>query len=303
MLEEEAAAGPRSSIGALYGLFDNVAAAPARGTWSLTFRYTQPGGGCLRTTLLEQAGATVYCGTLPAVRPVHEDNRDILRWRMPAALVRRQGEDLASVFVAVHEPFRDAPQIVQIERLALAEGGPDAVGLVCHGDGFTDYHLCGLDSASRLRAADGLVGATGRYAFVRVRRGRAVRMVLVDGAEVRFGDRVLKAPPPASGTVAGVRRREAGDAEDALLVDAPLPPRPGLVGERVIVEFGDGSSYALAVREIRTERGRSVIALQTRPGFTLSPDGRGATQTHIPHHVMTGRPRFRLPGVAEWTAP
>jgi len=302
MLEAEATAGPRAPIRALYGLFDGVEGGPARGVWSLTFRYAQPGGGSLRTTLLDQPGTTTYCGTLPAVRPAHEDNRNILRWRMPAVLVRRQGDNLASVFVAVHEPFREGPQIVRVERLKLAEGGPDSVGVVCRGDGFTDYHLCGLDAGSRLRADGSRIGATGRYAFVRTQNGRVVRMVLIDGTEVRCGDQVLTAPPAAAGAVVGVRRREAGDTEDSLLVDVPIPPRPGRAGERVIVEFGDGSTYALAVRGIRKEGGQSAILLATRPGFTLADDRRTATQTHIPHHVMPGPPRFRLPVAAEWPA-
>jgi hypothetical protein len=69
----------------------------------------------------------------------------------------------------------------------------------------------------------------------------------------------------------------------------------------VIVEFGDGSTFGLAVREIRQyARASSVIALAHRPGFELSADGETATQTHHPHHVMPGRPRFRLANVASW---
>src|SRR6185312_14718550 len=141
-----------------------------------------------------------------------------------------------------------------------------------------------------------------RYAFIRTLRGRVARMVLVDGTEVRFGGRVLRAPPAAAGAVTGVWRREAGDPADALLVDVPLAPRPGRPDERVIVEFGDGSTYALAVAGIGQEAGRSAILLGSRPGFTLTDGGRSATQTHIPHHVMPGRPHFRLPVLAEWTA-
>jgi hypothetical protein len=295
---------PQAPITRLYWLFDTVKTAKADGTWSLTFRYTEPDSAVLRTTVLGQQGTTVYCGTLPSVRPAHENNRsrEILRSRMPTALARRQGENLASTFVAVHEPYEGTPQIASVERLELAEGGPDAVGIICRGDGFTDYHLCGTDAASRMRASSTQVSATGRYAFVRTRNGQVVHMVLIDGAEVRFGDRVLSASAPETGKVMGVRRIEAGDAEDALLVDASIPPHPGRVDERVIVEFGDGTTYALGVREIRRERLQSVIVLQHRPGFTLSADRQTATQSHHPHHIMAGQPRFRLPQTAEWPA-
>jgi hypothetical protein len=114
-------------------------------------------------------------------------------------------------------------------------------------------------------------------------------------AIMRFGDRVLRAPPAPAGKVLAVRRRDAGDAEDALVVDAPPPaarvpgPCKGLPEERVIVQFGDHSTYGLAVSSIRRENGHTVIALAHRPGFQFLADGRGAEHTHHPHRKMAGR--------------
>jgi hypothetical protein len=300
-LEKLAEAGPRSSIAPLYGLFDQVRSGDGAKTWSVTFRPGFARHGGLRTTVLDQAGTKVFSGTLPSVRPAREDNRDLLRWRLPAVMVRRSDENLSSLFAAVHEPFAVSPQLT-VERLPLRGAPADAAGMVCRGDGFIDYHLSGLDAGSHLDAAAVPFSMTGRYGFVRTRAGRPVQMVLLDGTRLRFGGQSLTAPAPVSGKVLAVRSREAGAGEDALLVDALLPPRAGRPDERVLVEFGDGSTYALAVRELRQEGGHTVVLLANRPGFSLTADGQTATQTHIPHRTIRGQPRFRLPQCVAWSA-
>jgi hypothetical protein len=185
--------------------------------------------------------------------------------------------------------------------LELSEGSAGAIGVVCRGDDFCDYHLFGLGATSWMQGADLPIKASARYAFVRTQQDQVVRMVIVDGTELAFGDTTLSAPPAPAGGVLAVRRGEAGDHEDALMVDTPMAPRKGKPHERVIVEFGDGATFGLAVREIREyPGGHSLIVLEHRPGFELSTDGETAIQTHHPHHNMPGRPRFRLVNVAEW---
>jgi hypothetical protein len=285
----------------LYGLLGNLRRAPGGATWSATFSYTEPDMPALRTTVLGQPGTTVYAATLPSIRRARESNAEVLNYRMPALLVRREGPELQSVFAAVHEPYKGNPQITSIEPLELREGSAGIIGVVCRGDGFTDYHLFGLDATSQMQAAGLPLKATARYAFVRTQQGQVARMLIVDGTALTFGDNTLSAPPAPAGGVLAVRRVEAGDHEDALIVDTPIAPRKGKPHERVIVEFGDGSAFGLAVREIREFTGaHSLIVLEHRPGFELSADGGTATQTHHPHHNMPGRPRFRLANVAEW---
>jgi hypothetical protein len=285
----------------LYGLLGDLRRAPGDATWSATFSYTEPDMPALRTTVLGQPGTTVYAATLPSIRRARESNAEVLKYRMPALLVRREGPELQSVFAAVHEPYQGDPQITSVEPLELREGAAGAIGVVCRGDGFSDYHLFGLDATSQMQAAGLPIRAMARYAFVRTQQDQVVRMVIVDGTELAFGDTTLSAPPAPAGGVLAVRRVEAGDHEDALMVDTPMAPRKGKLHERVIVEFGDGSTSGLGVREIREyPGGHSLIVLEHRPGFELSTDGRAATQTHHPHHHLPDRPHFRLANVADW---
>jgi hypothetical protein len=285
----------------LYGLLGDLRRAPGDVTWSATFRYTEPGMPALHTTVLAQPETTVYAATLPSIRRARESNTDVLNYRMPTLLARREGRELQSIFAAVHEPYKGDPQITSVEPLELREGAAGAIGVVCRGDGFCDYHLFGLDATSQMQATGLPIKATARYAFVRTHQGQVARMLIVDGTELAFGDTTLSAPPAPAGRVLAVRRVEAGNDEDALIVDTPIAPREGKPHERVIVEFGDGSTFGLAVREIRESTGaQSVIVLEHRPGFDLSADGENATQTHHPHHNMPGQPGFRLTNVAHW---
>jgi len=287
-------------VNLLYGLFDKLQTGSGAETWSVTFNYTEPDTPALQSTVLGQPDTTLYCGTLPSIRRAKETNADVWDYEMPAVLARRQGDDLESVFVAVHEPYSGEPQLTGIKRLALDASTPDMVGIICEGEGFTDYHLCGTDAASVMNGADVPISATARYGFVRTLNGEVVKMAMVDGTALKFGETGLSASAAPAGKVVGVRRIEAGDDENALIVDAEIAPRSGLPDERVIVEFGDGSTYGLAVQEIRQENGQTVIVLKHRPGFELSEDGQTATQTYHPHHTMAGRPRFRLVNIVMW---
>lgn len=285
----------------LYGLVGDLRVGRGDATWSATFRFAQPDAPLLRTTVLGQPGTTVYAASLPSIRRARESNDRALEARMPLLMVRRTGSTLRSVFTAVHEPCDGSPRLARAEPLVL-RGAPDgAVGVVCRGAGFCDYHLFGLDAECRMQGAAEPIRAVGRYAFVRVQGGRVTRMVLVDGTRLSFGTATVRVDAPAAATVVGVRRAEAGDGEDGLEVDAELADGAGQAEERAIVEFGDGTTFGLAVREIRRlGAGQSLVVLQHRPGFTLWPDGAGATHTHHPHRSIPGRPRVRLMGVATW---
>jgi hypothetical protein len=282
----------------LYGLFEDLQSAPADETFSATFSCPTADNPALQTTVLGLPGTTAYMGTLPSVRRAREDNEKVWDFRMPAVLLRREGPDLESTFAAVHLPYQGVPPLRSIRRVELAGTPADAVGLVCEGETFADYHLIGSHTDAEMRAAQIPLSARARYAFVRTVNGQPTAMALVDGTEVRFREEAIVLPPAASGNITGVRRKDGGDSEDALIVSTTLTPRPALPHECVIVSFGNGMTYGLSVSEIRREGDSSVIRLAHRPGFGLTEDGDGAIHTHHPRQELPGRPRFRLQNTA-----
>lgn len=290
----------RNGVNLLYGLFQEQGCGTGEADWSVSFTCAGLDAPVLQTTVLGQPGTTVHCGVLPSIRRARESNTDVWKHTMPAVIARRSGADLHSLFIAVHHSYRGQSQLLEIGRVPLADAPASAVGIQCRGDNFCDYHFCGPDAGSRMQGRNVAVSATARYAFVRVCGDDVTKMVIVDGTQVTFGGTEVVAPEAPSGLVLGVERVEAGQQRNALIVDAKIAPRAGLPEERVIVEFGNGSTFGLAVREILREGGRTVIVLAHRPGFELSDDGESATHTHHPHWTMSGRPRFRLPNLIVW---
>ena len=277
-----------------YGLFENLRTGNGDKTWSAIFRYPNADTPLLKTTVIGQPGAQVFVGDLPSIRRAQEDSAKVYDFRMPAILVRREGEHLYSTFAAVHQPCLNVEHAVEVTSLALENAPEGAVGLMCKGEGFTDYHLYGTGADSVLKA--GNIRAIGRYAFVRVdKAGRVHAMTIIDGEEVRFGNDVLKASGGGGGEVVAVRNTEAGDGENALVIDARIEPREGRPGERAIVQFGNSLTYGLSLLSIRREGDRSVLVLAHRPGFALTDQG--AVQTHHPHLKSAGRPSVHVPAI------
>ena len=255
--------------------------------------------GCgVRISLLGQPGTEVFLGRMPSVRRARQDSSRVYDFWMPMLLARREGRDVQSTFIAVHQAFASGGEQYEVAPLTVESADRWAAGVVVRGNGFVDYHLCGTGPESELRATKPAVRAVGRYAFVRVVDSRPVNLGVADGSVLEWEGVSLPVPREASGEVLAVRNQEAGDAEHALVVSAALAARPARPDERVIVRFGDGLTYGLLVKEIRREGNACVIALQHRPGFRLSANGLQAEQTHWPRRESEGRPTFHLPGVA-----
>jgi hypothetical protein len=254
----------------------------------------------LRTSVLGQPDATLYTGTLPSIRRAREMNKHSYDYRMPALFVRREGDGLRSVFVAVHDPYIADPQVEAIHEVELAAAPDGAVGLVCEGRDFTDYHLLGPDHLTPVESADSRMAATARQAIVRLIDGEPVMMAVLDGTQVRFEGAELAAPAATEADVVEVRSTENGDAENAIVINSPAPPRDAIPMERCIVTFGNGFAYGLEFSGIRREGDMAVLSLSHRPGFALTDDGQAAGMTHHPHHTMEGVPRLRVPNVLVW---
>jgi len=275
-----------------YGLFRDLQRAPGGRAWSA--RMECDGGVGVQTTVLGQAGTEVFLGRIPSVRRAREDSSRVNDFWMPALLARREGKDLQSTFAAVHQAYAAYDEPYDVTPLAVESTDPLAVGLVVRGKGFTDYHLCGSEPDSELRAVNPPIRAKGRYALVRAIARRSACLGVADGSALEYQGISLPVLQGASGEVLSVRNQEAGDAEHALVVSASLPARQGLPDERVVVRFGDGMTYGLPVKEIRREGTASVIVLHRRPGFRVSADGRQTEQTHWPRRTSIGRPSFHL---------
>jgi len=110
--------------------------------WTATWRYD--GGAGLRTHILSTAGTQIFRFRSPAVRPAGEDDNKMDDF-MHSGIMQRNSEK-TSTFVAIHEPFRNAPWIesVQTDRGALV----------------VRYKLNGVAVEDRVTLSDGAVAVT-----------------------------------------------------------------------------------------------------------------------------------------------
>ena len=280
-----------------YGLFRNLARGTADDTVAVTMA-TADGVG-VATTLLGLAGAAVFTGELPSMRRACEDSSRVLDYWRPTVMVRRDGDDLQSVFTAVHQPIDATTRRLAVQRLEAASDDALAVAIRVEGDGFTDIHLCGAGPTSRwhLPALD--LEAVGRYAFVRIVDDRLEAMGLADGAALTCRGQALGVRPGRVVEVQSTRADEQQPERWALVVRERLAPRPADLEERVVVSFADGMTYGLHLAAIADEGEGSALRLRHRPGFTVDPDGT-TRMTHHPRRTTPTRPECTLPGGGVW---
>ncbi|MCK5803797.1 MAG: heparinase II/III family protein, partial [Lentisphaeria bacterium] len=146
-----------------YGMIRDVRNAETDGAFQVDFAYEEDLACGLRTHI-DAGQCEVFLGRAPSIRRMGTgtkgDMRKLYDFWMPQLLVRRRGEaPLHSVFTAVHEPFRNQPFLVQVERLALVEPDENVVVLrITHAAGIdTIIHTVDLPPYPPRRTVDGIV--------------------------------------------------------------------------------------------------------------------------------------------------
>jgi hypothetical protein len=161
-------------------------------------------------------------------------------------IVRREGEDLKSLFVSVFEAFSGSLNVVGARVLARDADTGSAAVRVELADGRRDTHLFSRDGSIEVRDPDGVpIALSGRFGVVRERDGE-VALYLVEGTRLRFGD--AETTLPQTHFEARITATDA-DAE-TVSIDRGLPEGMPLEGRlcRVEADAGDtayshGSGY------------------------------------------------------------
>ena len=251
------------------GLIRHVRTSRPSGSWSATFQSDPDDGVGLKVHVPSANDAEVFTGEIPSIRRAGDRNQELLRYWMPLMICRRKGEDLASRFLAVHEPYRGGPFIEEV-----VQEGPV---LIAKAQGFTDVHLFG--------AGNGTYQLDGCYGFMRLKGGAVVAAYLVDGTRLGFGDFRLDLKEANEGTVRAVEGRRVTLSGTADLNHAT----------RVYLSFPSGQVYAVPVERIEQERGNSVAVLRHDPRFSLSEDGQSGRFEAFPNDAFEGEVRYRIP--------
>jgi hypothetical protein len=281
------------------GFITNLRRAATDQTWSVEFTSRKGKKAGLRGTVLGAPGTEVFLGQAPSVRRAREDESLLEKYRMPVVVVRRraaEGAPLSSVFIAVHEPFSEAPFISKIEPLDLGNG--NLCVAITHSGG-TDYIMLGADRASALSSNvhGHALRFRGRFGLVRTVAAGLRWTYMVDAEELQWDNHRATSPGRCEGAITGVYA--ASPKVPAFFETAsPIPDSPSLKGSVMIVRHGDGSTHGFTVKEIVPVGKQTWIFPSDDPGFTYDSE-RGLMQlTHFPHRSISGPNSFIIPYTA-----
>lgn len=202
---------------------------------------------------------------------------------LPYVLLRRQGDNLASTFVTVADPFVAEPQLKQVRRLATSA---DAVALeVVHAAG-RDVILQAREGGRKRPAGDLLTSDAALVVARLAADGSLVQAMAVDGSSLSVDGTDYALKPVLTGTVAAVDPR----ANTVTVKWAGAPPadwpgrtvtlgndaRDNLYSVTAAEDTADGTRLTLSA-SLLNGRGR-VTATDDQAG-TLTTDSRMLFQT------------------------
>lgn len=93
-----------------YAYLRNIKRGTAAGSWTATWRYDSVG---LRSHILSQEGTEAFRFRSPSIRRANEDDNKLDDYMSNGIMQRHSGG--LSTFIAVHEPFRNAPRIESVK--------------------------------------------------------------------------------------------------------------------------------------------------------------------------------------------
>lgn len=218
--------------------------------------------------------------------------------KRPSLLLRRQGDEgLTSIFVAVHEPFYGQPKITAVRRLKTSEAPDGSVALQIDSASGTDIILLSLDGAHLVRTES--ASMNGCAALISTPHNGKPATFLIGGTELKQ-DPLSVSSPVASyrGVIQSVASRWVGDADNAFVTSAQLPPGDALRGAWMLVALGSSNSSeasateAFEIDQVVTRDGQTWVLLKDDPGLTMSGDT--TTETFSPRRRFTGELRFTI---------
>jgi len=188
------------------------------------------------------------------------DNPEALQY----LLVHNVGQDLASAYASVIEPFEVRSNLASITRLPVQPAADDIKGMeavaleIRHVDGTMDYVFSAHDS-SVLRKAGDFEFAAG-WAFVRMSVGQPVFAYVVEGTKLSGKGLSIELPSACiTGTIRDMDREM--DEHNCIYTDAELPVGNTLAGSWMRIANDCGQDACYEIQEVRRENGRIVLDL------------------------------------------
>lgn len=271
--------------GTLHKYLSDLRTAATDAGWVADFTYEA--GGQLRTHLLGQPGSRVILGRGPAMR--RDGYADFLD-------LRHEGGE--SVFVAVHDPYEDEPNVLAVEPMAWGTGMD--VGLrVTLANGCTDVILSsGGEAPFEEASTEGGIVFAGRLAHLRFAGDRLLHAYGVDATRLRVGAVDLSGPGGFDGEITATHRIEAGAQFDAFETDAELPA--GQEGRCLLVDLGGTLTQVFTIDRVEPTATGALIYSRDEPGMEIRGDL--IKLMYYPGWGIPRPARFHVADTLLWTA-
>ena len=267
-------------------------------TWSATFDYGKVKG------LLHMLGSpdmTLYRGTAPnspALGGAPMRQQDYVLARREAKV----GDEVD--YVGVYETYRKHPSVKSIQRLTFTKPDERVLGLKIElPSKITDYVLHSLTdqepfAVHHVAGERTPISLQGRFAHIRVRKGKMEWMKLLQGKALTFGKHRLTPKGKNfshEGLVVRVLRKERGNPVNAFETDAQtLPQGNGLKGKLLLVTWGNGWSWGHIVERVDGAK----VVVTDEPGFDYGGSYDQVVSRYHPINTYPGPVTFRIPGSA-----
>ena len=221
------------------------------------------------------------------------------KYRTPKLVVRRDGSNLRSRFVALWEPTNGAKVVDRVENLAT--GDPELVALDIHttGEGEVIRTLYSSEPDRRHRVNGG-TEFQGRYAVVRS-TGEAKHLALYDTTCYHDGDLTLDIADRPPLPLTDVNERDGGFVVSLKGEWEDTPKGEPLVfgePEHVLLTDGAGHQRAFPVDSVEFADGRTLLRCSRHPGFEYDTECGVLAERFFPFHRVEGRAEVRIPGRA-----
>lgn len=294
-----------------YGIFRNVETADAQQPVKVTFRQKDGNVG-VNMFLKGNTGTTLYLGESPAsYRTSRPAEGHFYDHYSPFMMLRREGEDLKTVFLSVIEPFNETGGIQTVDYLEMEGENPDHVAVrITFRDGWEDVVLLNLNNPvitgkednGPVRTADGQFTLEGR-AGIFSSRGN-VKMIA--GVSFQTPEQLLSSDTAVySGTLIDSGSKLAGDSENYFVTEADLPEAMALYGRWMSVQFGEYQtknvekikkqtdlSELFEIDHIEKMDGKTYIFLKDDPALDIKAEG--SKELMRPHREFSAAPQFRI---------
>ena len=276
-----------------YGFVRNLSRGEAGETVTLDLRLSSRPEVGTRTHLVCGKGTTIFLGEAPRLRQAERNDQLLPTFRAPVFCARRQGQDLHTVFVAIHEQVNGTPHVRQVNV-----SRPDGVLRVAvdRDERGRDVFLMALDKPAQVLedTPDGELRFRGRWGLARTEQGQCRSAHLVEGEELALAGLRVAGELGRQGQVRGVGRGPGPDSRGYLQIAESIDTvQPGTA---LLLTFADRTVRGYnVVRSERLEDG-SRIYVHEDPGFALKPDA--VEWLAYPQHTIDGaRVDYWLPGV------